>query len=198
MAVHGHDKAQSSCKSGGNHERDDPRRCDRHRCACWSCIRRRRACTGKRWLEGRAAHLPVESRPTRCATKRSTFRSVSSPCSSSVCLDTIWKIMRGYRRESRSTTAETKLAASGGMLPIRTSPAVGSAKNSMFFTPRRKASNTAVPQSSSARPNSVGSTPLRSRSSKRTPNACSKSAIDLETLGCVVLRRCAAFPMLPA
>ena len=40
--------------------------------------------------------------------------------------------------------------------------------------------------------------PLAAAMSGRTPSACSSSAIDLETAGWVVLRRCAALPMLPA
>src|SRR5262249_59876841 len=51
-----------------------------------------------------------------------------------------------------SITAVKNPAATGEMLPIRTSPAGGSARYSMFFTACRKSSKTAVPPSSSARP----------------------------------------------
>ena len=47
-------------------------------------------------------------------------------------------------------------------------------------------------------PVAVGSTPRRVRSSSRTPIACSRSAIDLEIAGCVVLRSAATLLMLPA
>jgi hypothetical protein len=45
----------------------------------------------------------------------------------------------------------TKLAASWLIVPMRMSPAVGSARNSMFFTPWRSSSNTAIPQVPAAR-----------------------------------------------
>jgi len=59
-------------------------------------------------------------------------------------------------------------------------------------------SKTARPQSSNARPYSVGSIPWRLRTTSRTAKTCSNSAIDLEMAGWVLLRRFAAFPMLPA
>jgi hypothetical protein len=41
--------------------------------------------------------------------------------------------MRGQRRESRLTTTETKVGAKKGLHPIRNSPVVGSARNSIFL-----------------------------------------------------------------
>jgi hypothetical protein len=82
--------------------------------------------------------------------------------------------------------------------PILTSPAVGSDRNSICCTPRRKSSNTAMPQSRNARPYIVGSTPCELRSKRRTPSVCSRSEIVLETTGCEMARRSAAREMLPA
>src|SRR5689334_13183449 len=56
----------------------------------------------------------------------------------------------------------------------------------------------ATPRFISARPYNVGSTPNAPRSSRRTPNACSRSAIDREIAGCEVASSFAALPMLPA
>ena len=91
--------------------------------------------------------------------------------------------MRGKRRERRSMMAETKLAASGAVLPIRTSPAVGSERNSMSLTPCRNSSKAAWLRLSMARPYSVSSTPRGFRSRSRTPRVCSRSLIERETTG---------------
>ena len=80
-------------------------------------------------------------------------------------------------------TVETKLASSGVVTPIRTSPAVGSARNSMCSTPCRRSSNTAWPQLSIVRPYWVSSIPRRLRSSRRTPRVCSSSLIARDTTG---------------
>src|SRR5262245_13997641 len=132
------------------------------------------------------------------AMRRSTFRSVSSRYSVSAYAVTRRNTTRGYRLESRSTTAETKVAARNGLHPTRTSPTEGSARDAMFFTVWRRSSNTTVPPPSKARPYSVGVTPCRLRSSRWTPRACSRSAIEREMAGCPVFRSAAALLMLPA
>src|SRR5215510_9933292 len=88
--------------------------------------------------------------------------------------------------------------AMASVAPIRSSPDVGSARNSMSLTPCRSSSNTATPRLISARPYVVASTPRGLRSSRRTPSACSSSAIDRDKAGCTVPICAAALLMLPA
>src|SRR5215813_12899655 len=92
---------------------------------------------------------------------------------------------------------ETKLAASGAVLPIRASPAVGSARNSMSFTPCRNSSKAAWLRLSMARPYSVSSIPRGFRSRSCTPRVCSSSLIERETTGWDTASSLAAFAMLP-
>src|SRR6476661_3222693 len=60
--------------------------------------------------------------------------------------------MREYCFDSRSMTPETKLAASGAVLATRTSPVVGSERNSMSLTPCRSSSNATRPRRMGYRP----------------------------------------------
>ena len=59
--------------------------------------------------------------------------------------------MRGYCCDSRSMTTET-IAAATGSSEIRNSPVVGSARNSISFTPCLSSSKIVVPRLMSARP----------------------------------------------
>ena len=95
-------------------------------------------------------------------------------------------------------TAAATPSANAAVAPTRNSPAFGSERNSMSWTPCLSSSKAATPRLSSARPYWVGSTPCALRSRSRTPIVCSSSAIDLEIAGCVVFRTAAALLMLPA
>src|SRR5438132_378770 len=63
--------------------------------------------------------------------------------SAGVAADTTSKVMRGYRRDIRSTAAPTAPAAQSEQ-PNRNSPAVGSSRNSISCTPRRRSSKTVI------------------------------------------------------
>src|SRR5262249_31749315 len=110
---------------------------------------------------------------------------------------TIAKTMRGYRRATRSIRAGSRPVARFSSHPMRSSPAVGSDKNSSSLTLVLRSSKIATLRFSNARPCSVGSTPCGPRSSRRTPTTCSRSAIAFETTGCEMARCSAAFAMLP-
>ena len=71
-------------------------------------------------------------------------------------------------------TGATIAAAIGPVVPIRISPAVGSDRKSMSWTPCRNSSNTAPLRLIKAKPCGVGSTPCGVRSSKRTPKVSSR------------------------
>ena len=89
-------------------------------------------------------------------------------------------------------TAETKLAASKGVHPIRTSPAVGSARNSIFFTALAQVvehGRSAIEQGATV----LGRLdPLGGAIEQTHANVCSSSAIDLEMADCAVFRSAAA------
>ena len=126
--------------------------------------------------------------PDLRAIKRSTLRSVKFAVQ---CLHVSGHEMKHDARIAPGEPIDDGGNEARGQKGVASDPhfpSRGSARNSMFFTAWRRSSNTAAPPSSKARPYSVGSTPWRLRSSRRTPSACSSSAIDLEMCGWVVFR----------
>ena len=67
-------------------------------------------------------------------------------------LSMTWNSIRGCRSASCEMTAGMSPSMNGPAPPIRNSPTVGSDRNAISCIPRRRSSNTAVPQSSNARP----------------------------------------------
>src|SRR5215469_7508523 len=97
----------------------------------------------------------------------------------------------------RSTIIGSRLVAIASVLPIRSLPAAGSARNSSSVMLVCRSSSMAAPRASRARPKTVGATPRGLRSSRRRPNRRSRSATAFDTKGWEVARRSAAFAMLP-
>ena len=103
----------------------------------------------------------------------------------------------GYCCDIRSAIAGRIPADIDSEQPMRTSPTVGSAKNSISLTPSRSSSKATRPRCKIAVAYIVGSTPRGLRSNNRTLSACSSPATDCDTADCVRPRWPAALAMLP-